>query len=193
MQVADSNDQISPWVVAVVVVLSTVAFLQVSKIWLSSVLFKKIKDFFWTRGKVAKSATVFVLDDANECEQTLQAYKELYPFPLNFLGLDCEWVNEKGRDSHPVALLQIATPLNDCFLIRLCQMKGSLPISLKVILEDRNILKFGVGIQDDAKKLSVTYGLNVSGCVDLRHVMLRCQSHKDNSGDENAKGCVNLI
>lgn len=186
MQFTKSYDKLFSLVVAVVVVLGTVAFLHVSR-WLASALIKKIKSV-WKGEEILKSARVFVLNDANECEQTLQAYKESYPFPLNFLGLDCEWVNEKGRDTHPVALLQIATPLNDCFLIRLCQMKGTLPRILKEILEDRNILKFGVGIQDDAKKLNRTYGMNVSGCVDLRHVVLRCQSAKDHIANQNTKG-----
>ncbi|EDO46953.1 predicted protein, partial [Nematostella vectensis] len=92
---------------------------------------------------------------------------------MKFVGLDCEWVNKKGVLSHPVALLQIATPLNDCFLIRLCKMSGAVPPTLKGLLEDRAVLKFGVGIMDDAKKLSDTFGLAVSGCVDLRHLVLR--------------------
>ncbi|KXJ13471.1 exonuclease 3'-5' domain-containing protein 2 [Exaiptasia diaphana] len=180
----ESRLSLSSLVVAILVcfmTVMTVAILQVSR-WLTLRLLKQIQKVF-RRDEVVKLAKVFVLSNPSECEQALRAYKEKYqsyPFSMNFLGLDCEWVNDKGIVTHPVALLQIATPLNDCFLIRLCKFEGILPRILKEILEDRNILKFGVGIQDDAKKLNGMYGINVSGFVDLRHVVLRCQSHKDN-------------
>lgn len=176
MQLAKIYETISPWFAAVITAVMTVALFKVSR-WFFTIFPQKMKGF-WRR-KVPKFAQVYVLQDADECERILQAYKNDYPLPFNFLGLDCEWVSQKGIVSHPVALLQIATPLNDCFLIRLCKMGGSFPVTLKEILEDKNILKFGVGIQDDAKKLNGTYGLNVSGCVDLRHVTLRCQSKSD--------------
>lgn len=182
MNIIDTNSKVFPVVASVSVVLITVAFFTISK-WLASAFFRKIKSF-WKPEEAIKTARVFVLNDANNCQQVLQDYKDNYPLPFNFLGLDCEWVNEKGRETHPVALLQIATPLNDCFLIRLCKMKARLPSVLKEILEDRNILKFGVGIQDDAKKLNGAYGMRVNGCVDLRHVILRCQA----ANDKNQKG-----
>jgi hypothetical protein len=184
MQLASIYDRILPWSAAVITAVLTVAFFQVSKL-----LFTKMKEVWLRTAKVPISAGVYVLKDVAECDRILQAYKDYYPLPLNFLGLDCEWVNQKGIASHPVALLQIATPLNDCFLIRLCKMRGPLPLSLTEILEDRNILKFGVGIQDDAKKLNLMYGLNVNGCVDLRHVTLRCQSHQQSRlDDQSVKG-----
>ena len=89
--------------------------------------------------------------------------------------MDCEWVNKKGHTNTPVALLQIATPLSDCFLIRLCKMNGHLPQTVRDILEDKSILKFGVGIKEDAKRLTGMFGVQVMGCVDLRHVVERCQ------------------
>ena len=128
----------------------------------------------------SKFAQVFVLDDITTCDAKLRSYLTKQP-KLNFVGLDCEWVSRKGCSNAPVALLQMATPENDCFLVRLCKMGGTLPASVKKILEDRNILKFGVGIQGDAKKLCGTYGVNVSGCVDLRHVVLRCRSFKNSA------------
>lgn len=182
MQLARIYDIISPWFITVIIAVMTVALFKVSR-WFFAVFPQNLKGF-WRR-KVPKFAQVYVLQEAEECDRILQAYKNDYPLPFNFLGLDCEWVNEKGIVSHPVALLQIATPLNDCFLIRLCKMTGSFPTTLKEILEDKNILKFGVGIQDDAKKLNGTFGLNVSGCVDLRHVTLRCQSYQGSKSDDH--------
>ncbi|XP_067051206.1 exonuclease 3'-5' domain-containing protein 2-like [Acropora muricata] len=103
---------------------------------------------------------------------------------MNYIGIDCEWVNKKGQVNAPVALLQIATPLCDCFLVRLCKMDGQMPQTVKEILEDKTILKFGVGIQDDAKRLWKMFGIHARGCVDLRHVIQRSQLENDDQSCE---------
>jgi len=54
-------------------------------------------------------------------------------------------------------------------------MNGHLPQTVREILEDKSILKFGVGIKEDAKRLTGMFGVRVMGCVDLRHVVERCQ------------------
>ena len=92
---------------------------------------------------------------------------------MNYIGIDCEW--NKGQVNAPVALLQIATPLCDCFLVRLCKMDGQMPQIVKEILEDQSVLKFGVGIQNDAKRLFEMFGIHAQGCIDLRHVAQRIQ------------------
>ena len=122
-----------------------------------------------------KRVRVFILDDVALCDKLLKSYRSKYPLNLNYLGIDCEWVNTKDQRKFAVALLQIATPLSDCFLIRLNKMGGQMPESVREILEDETIIKFGVGIMDDAKRLSGMCGVDVSGCVDLRHVIQRCQ------------------
>ena len=122
-----------------------------------------------------KRVRVFILDDVALCDKLLKSYRSKYPLNLNYLGIDCEWVNTKDQRKFAVALLQIATPLSDCFLIRLCKMDGQMPKSVREILEDETILKFGVGIMDDARRLSKMCGVDVSGCVDLRHVIQGCR------------------
>ena len=72
---------------------------------------------------------------------------------MNYIGIDCEWVNKEGQVNAPIALPQIATPLCDCFLVRLGKTDGWMPQSVKELLQDKIVLKFGVGIQDDAKRL----------------------------------------
>ena len=101
-----------------------------------------------------KTARIFVVDNTLLCDKLLKSYRSHYPFKINFLGIDCEWVNREGQANAPVALLQIATPLCDCFLIRLHKMEGQMPQSVKELLEDKSVLKFGVGVQDDVKRLS---------------------------------------
>ena len=127
------------------------------------------------RPKDPKTARVFVIDDASSCDKLLQFHRSKYAFKLNYIGIDCEWVNNEGQQNMPVALLQIATPLCDCFLVRLCKMDGQMPQIVKEILEDKTVLKFGVGIQNDAKRLLEMFGIHVRGCVDLRHVAQRTQ------------------
>ncbi|XP_044168981.1 Werner syndrome ATP-dependent helicase homolog [Acropora millepora] len=127
------------------------------------------------RSKFLKKAQVFVIDDASSCDKLLQSHRSKYAFKMNYIGIDCEWVNKEGQVNAPVALLQIATPLCDCFLVRLCKMDGQMPQTVKEILEDKTVLKFGVGIQDDAKRLWKMFGIHVQGCVDLRHVIQRSQ------------------
>ena len=127
------------------------------------------------RSKFLKKAQVFVIDDASSCDKLLQSHRSKYAFKMNYIGIDCEWVNREGQVNAPVALLQIATPMCDCFLVRLCKMDGQMPQIVKEILEDKAVLKFGVGIQDDAKRLWKMFGIHARGCVDLRHVIQRSQ------------------
>lgn len=121
-----------------------------------------------------KTARVFVINDSS-CDEPLRFHISKYDFKLNYIGIDCEWVNNEGQENMPVALLQIATPLCDCFLVRVCKMDGQMPQIVKKILEDKAVLKFGVGIQNDAKRLFEMFAIHVRGCVDLRHVAQRTQ------------------
>ncbi|XP_015778425.1 PREDICTED: uncharacterized protein LOC107356323 isoform X2 [Acropora digitifera] len=135
------------------------------------------------RSKFLKKAQVFVIDDASSCDKLLQSHRSKYAVKMNYIGIDCEWVNKEGQVSAPVALLQIATPLCDCFLVRLCKMDGQIPLTAKEILEDKTVLKFGVGIQDDAKRLWKMFGIHVQGCVDLRHVIQRSQLENEDQSN----------
>ena len=115
---------------------------------------------------------VYVVSDPILCRELLQ--KQSLTETIKFIGLDCEWVSENIKT--PIALLQLATG-NNCFLIRVEKMtksKRHLPEALKTLLEDRRVLKFGVGIEQDGKKLRML-GINLRGFVDLRHIILRCE------------------
>ncbi|XP_047489121.1 exonuclease 3'-5' domain-containing protein 2-like [Penaeus chinensis] len=46
------------------------------------------------------------------------------------IGFDCEWVQVRGK-RRPVALLQLASCSGTCVLVRLLQMKTSIPQTLK--------------------------------------------------------------
>ncbi len=126
------------------------------------------------------SSGVIVYEDLNACNAKLCEEMTNYSHELIVLGLDCEWVSQERQGESPVcpvALLQLAFPKGICFLIRLCKMEARLPDKLRDILQDRNVLKTGVGISEDVKKLNSCYGLVMQGCVDLRHVALRCRGY----------------
>ncbi|XP_065822189.1 exonuclease 3'-5' domain-containing protein 2 isoform X2 [Labrus bergylta] len=99
--------------------------------------------------------------------------KELSVFPV--LGLDCEWVSEKGRTS-AVSLLQLASYSGLCVLVRLLAFRSDrqpFPLSLMEVLRDPHVLKVGVGCYEDGKRLTRDYGLSMSCTVDLRYIALR--------------------
>ncbi|XP_052770406.1 exonuclease 3'-5' domain-containing protein 2-like isoform X2 [Mya arenaria] len=94
---------------------------------------------------------------------------------IKAVGFDCEWVV-----SSKVSLVQIATVDGFCVLVRI-HMLSPIPQSLTDFLADKSILKVGVASRDDGRKLFKDYGLAVSGCVDLRHIISRVPSVKCSS------------
>ncbi|KAK6174465.1 hypothetical protein SNE40_017736 [Patella caerulea] len=115
---------------------------------------------------------------------TAAEWEEIYPIILDhtthtkIIGLDCEWEIDKSKGIvYPVALLQLATYKGLCVLVRLSCMKSSIPKSLLKLLADRSILKVGVAVKDDGKKLLNDYRIPVQGCLDLRHVLSRVRGY----------------
>ena len=101
---------------------------------------------------------------------------------LPILGLDCEWVSQKGQTS-AVSLLQLATVSGLCVLLRLCQM-SSIPASLKLLLAQADVYKVGVAVTDDKSRLLSDYDMDVSGCVDIRHLVVHHWNHQGKLGLE---------
>ena len=101
---------------------------------------------------------------------------------LPILGLDCEWVSQRGQTS-PVSLLQLATVSGLCVLVRLCQMT-SIPASLKLLLAQAEVYKVGVAVTDDKSRLLADYEIDVAGCVDIRHLVVNHWTHQGKLGLE---------
>ncbi|CAE6458465.1 unnamed protein product [Rhizoctonia solani] len=82
-------------------------------------------------------------------------------------GFDIEWRPSfvKGMPEAPIALMQLARP-DQIFLIHLTSMRN-FPSKLRAVLEDYKIVKAGVGIAGDAKKLWRDYGVSLLGAVEL--------------------------
>ncbi|XP_069190762.1 exonuclease 3'-5' domain-containing protein 2-like [Procambarus clarkii] len=103
------------------------------------------------------------------------------------VGFDCEWVQAKGH-RRPVALLQLAACSGLCILLRLSHMKPNFPNTLKSFLEDKTILKVGVGSLEDSNFLAADYNLKVRGCVDLRYLVLQCQETEPTCANKSTEG-----
>ena len=48
------------------------------------------------------------------------------------------------------------------------------PFSVFVLSPCLRIFKFGVAMENDAQKLQAGFGVQLAGCVDLRHIAVRC-------------------
>ncbi|KAJ6604301.1 ribonuclease H-like domain-containing protein [Mycena vulgaris] len=106
------------------------------------------------------------ITDADEADTELS--KAFRPtLGRNSCGIDIEWKPNfiKGQVENPVALLQLAN-VDTILLLHLCHMRR-FPKNLQALLEDPNIVKAGVGIQGDAKKIYKDCSVNIRNCVDL--------------------------
>ncbi|CAE7139145.1 unnamed protein product [Rhizoctonia solani] len=115
--------------------------------------------FLWEE-HVAPGAKVKYLRTEEEVNVALKSAKG--PF-----GFDIEWKPSfvKGMPESPIALMQLAGP-NQILLIQLTAMR-SFPSRLRDVLEDYQVVKAGVGIAGDAKKLWRDYGVSLLGAVEL--------------------------
>ncbi|XP_067895702.1 exonuclease 3'-5' domain-containing protein 2 isoform X2 [Heterodontus francisci] len=124
-------------------------------------------------GKIL-TAVAFIVESEAEWEQTWPLLKaELDHYPL--IGIDCEWISVKGKPN-PVSLLQIASYSGLCLLVRMPQMTRDgrlLPKTLLDLLGNSSVLKVGVDAFEDGCKLFRDYCVTVSGCVDVRYLVMR--------------------
>ncbi|KDQ54772.1 hypothetical protein JAAARDRAFT_196177 [Jaapia argillacea MUCL 33604] len=83
------------------------------------------------------------------------------------LGFDIEWKPNyvKGEQENPVALIQLAA-IDTILLIQVSAM-ASFPDRLRELLGRPDIVKAGVGIRYDCKKLYLNHAVHTRGCVDL--------------------------
>ncbi|XP_018494548.1 exonuclease 3'-5' domain-containing protein 2 [Galendromus occidentalis] len=123
-----------------------------------------------------KIPRVFVCSSDSDWDEIADEFKKCSSEGL--LGVDCEWVNVNSG-THLVALLQMAPNPELCVLIRLCQMQ--MPLEVRRILADHNILKFGVAIVEDARRLHTDYGVEMNGCLDLRYMALEMGCEENTS------------
>ncbi|KAH8358461.1 hypothetical protein KR093_000433 [Drosophila rubida] len=130
-----------------------------------------------------------VISSVHDSQRILNELK-IHCQSFKVLGFDCEWITV-GGSRRPVALLQLSSHKGLCALFRLCCMK-QIPKDLRELLEDDNVIKVGVAPQDDAKKLSLDYGVGVSNTFDLRFMAVMAGHQAEGLG-KLAKTHLNFI
>lgn len=91
------------------------------------------------------------------------------------VGFDVEWKpHSKVGQRHRISLVQIARP-DSVLLVQLHRHKGKVPNALSSLIRSKDIVKAGVGVLDDLKRIEEDHGLDVSEAafVDLGAVSKR--------------------
>lgn len=101
-------------------------------------------------------------------------------YKTGVIGLDCEWVSKDGKRL-PVSLLQIAASSEVSVVLRMTRLmkEPALPITLIQLLEDCSVLKVGIEISGDVKKLHKDYAILVNGFCDLRFIAENIPEFRD--------------
>ena len=107
--------------------------------------------------------TVSVIRSEQDCKNVEHFIKSAKTHKI--LGLDLEWV-----DNGKASLMQLALPDGKCILVRL-SLLFEIPIVLKDLLQQSDVIKLGVGIKQDCEKLFADYGISVRSWVDIRNVV----------------------
>lgn len=80
-----------------------------------------------------------------------------------------------------MALIQLCSSQGLCALIRVCKF-SKIPLELRKILEDPDIIKTGVTPSNDAKLLLQDYAISMNGTFDLRFLAVLTNHRADATG-----------
>ncbi|KAL4617619.1 Werner syndrome ATP-dependent helicase isoform X2 [Arapaima gigas] len=122
------------------------------------------------------SGTVIYSHEKNDCSFLTEDLRSSLA-PGSAVGFDMEWPPcfVKGK-TKKVALIQLCVSDEKCYLFHISSMSG-FPSGLKVLLQDENIRKVGVGIKGDMWKLLSDFDIKLNNFVeltDLANEKLRC-------------------
>lgn len=107
-------------------------------------------------------------------------FRHCKQFPA--IGFDCEWVTV-NNERRKVALIQLCSSQGLCALIRICKFKDQkIPIELRELLEDPDIIKAGITPYNDAKLLLEDYAISMYGTFDLRFLALLAKQKAEGLG-----------
>jgi ribonuclease D len=111
-------------------------------------------------------ANVHVINTDDAVEQAVSALEH-----CSVLGFDTETrPSFRKGDSYPTALIQLATP-SDVYLFQLLRLTHTQPIL--DLLSRRDILKVGVAIHDDVKKLGEVYDYSPKSFIEISTITRR--------------------
>uniref|UniRef100_A0A7S4M4Y9 3'-5' exonuclease domain-containing protein n=1 Tax=Vannella robusta TaxID=1487602 RepID=A0A7S4M4Y9_9EUKA len=141
------------------------------------------------RGKLNVGVPIQVLSNTKQIEEIFHSLLSDARNKTSVVGIDAEWKPNqvKGEKVHPVAVLQIATT-KKVFLVQLLHLDHGIPDSLKEFLAAPTIIKVGVSIVMDAKKLQRDHKIPMRGCVELA-----CLAQKQNLLSEETGGSLKSL
>jgi ribonuclease D len=100
----------------------------------------------------------------DDMDSFYDAIREIRDYPL--LGFDTETKPSfKKRSEHNIALIQVSNH-DTAWLFRV--NKIGIPRELKLLLEEENYLKIGVGLHDDMRRLQKIIQFRPAGFLDLQ-------------------------
>jgi hypothetical protein len=102
------------------------------------------------------------------------------------MGMDIEW---KPSVVPVAALLQLADPWGNVLLFHMFHVQSrSPPMELLRVMGSSRVLKVGVAVMDDVRKLQQRWPMDVSGVVDLVHAQREQASTFGSSAMESPPG-----
>lgn len=133
---------------------------------------RKTQRRFLTHPSEASGVEVVYTIDVFEAENWLREH--IIDCSARVVGFDIEWKPQfvsirDGGTENQTAVLQLGVETS-CLVLHIYHM-SELPRLLISILEDENILKVGVGIEEDASKLRRHRGLLCEGMTDIQKMV----------------------
>ena len=141
--------------------------------------FRRTRRHLLTHPSEASSVEVVYTNDVFEAESWLRDH--ITVCSARVVGFDIEWrpqfVSKRdGGTENQTAVLQLGVDTS-CLVLHIYHM-SELPRLLVSVLRDENILKVGVGIEEDALKLRRHRGLVCEGMTDIQTMVTRESGQK---------------
>jgi hypothetical protein len=116
-----------------------------------------------------RNVEIFVCRDSKSCADALDKLSNDCSGKFSFIvGFDVEWVK-----SNKIAILQLSSE-RICMILQMQALnEEKFPRQLIDFLENKKIIKVGVGIDQDVLRISKDYGISIRGAVDLRALVQR--------------------
>ena len=133
---------------------------------------RKTRRHLLTYPSEASGVEVVYTNDVLEAENWLREH--IKACSAGVVGFDIEWKPQfvsirDGGTENQTAVLQLGVETS-CLVLHIYHM-SDLPRLLTSILRDENILKVGVGIEEDASKLTRHRGLVCEGMIDIQKMV----------------------
>ena len=115
----------------------------------------------------------------NESEANSSVQRLIIDKGTTTVGLDCEW--RPGQMSCAVALIQVAAK-DHVILFQVCRFENenTLPRKLADILQHRGVIKVGVNIEEDVRRIRLQFQEPVLAWLDLRCFAIQNQMLGEN-------------